>query len=67
MICFQVKRQSYLVKLQKILHIILLSSEQVPSSVGLGVLVNPDNTILAAGGFIIQLMPGCDEETINAN
>ena len=32
-------------------------SEQVPSSVGLGVLVNPDNTILAAGGFIIQLMP----------
>lgn len=40
------------------------SSEQVPSSVGLGVLVNPDNTVLAAGGFIIQLMPGCDEETI---
>ncbi|MEK5078788.1 Hsp33 family molecular chaperone HslO [Solibacillus sp. FSL W7-1436] len=42
------------------------SSEQVPSSVGLGVLVNPDNTILAAGGFIIQLMPGCEEETISA-
>ncbi len=41
------------------------SSEQVPSSVGLGVLVNPDNTILAAGGFIIQLMPGCEEETID--
>ncbi|MEK4698080.1 Hsp33 family molecular chaperone HslO [Solibacillus sp. FSL R7-0668] len=40
------------------------SSEQVPSSVGLGVLVNPDNTILAAGGFIVQLMPGCEEETI---
>lgn len=39
-------------------------SEQVPSSVGLGVLVNPDNTVLAAGGFIIQLMPGCDNETI---
>lgn len=39
-------------------------SEQVPSSVGLGVLVNPDNTVLAAGGFILQLMPGCDEETI---
>ncbi|HWL25035.1 MAG TPA: Hsp33 family molecular chaperone HslO [Ureibacillus sp.] len=39
-------------------------SEQVPSSVGLGVLVNPDNTVLASGGFIIQLMPGCDEETI---
>ena len=40
-------------------------SEQVPSSVGLGVLVNPDNTVLAAGGFIIQLMPGCDEETVS--
>lgn len=40
------------------------ASEQVPSSVGLGVLVNPDNTILAAGGFIIQLMPGTDDETI---
>lgn len=40
------------------------SSEQVPSSVGVGVLVNPDNSILAAGGFIIQLMPGTDEETI---
>lgn len=39
-------------------------SEQVPSSVGLGVLVNPDNTILAAGGFVIQLMPGADDETI---
>ncbi len=42
------------------------TSEQVPSSVGLGVLVNPDNTILAAGGFILQLMPGCEEETIDA-
>ncbi len=41
------------------------TSEQVPSSVGLGVLVNPDNTILAAGGFILQLMPGCEEETID--
>ncbi|HWK22889.1 MAG TPA: Hsp33 family molecular chaperone HslO [Ureibacillus sp.] len=40
-------------------------SEQVPSSVGLGVLVNPDNTVLAAGGFIIQILPGCDEETIS--
>ena len=40
------------------------SSEQVPSAVGVGVLVNPDNSILAAGGFIIQLMPGTDDETI---
>lgn len=42
------------------------TSEQVPSSVGLGVLVNPDNSVLAAGGFILQIMPGCEEETIVA-
>ena len=42
----------------------LVTSEQVPSSVGVGVLVNPDNSILAAGGFIIQLLPGTDDETI---
>nr|WP_263327870.1 Hsp33 family molecular chaperone HslO [Neobacillus sp. Marseille-Q6967] len=42
----------------------LLQSEQVPSSVGVGVLVNPDSTIQAAGGFIIQLMPNTEEETI---
>lgn len=41
------------------------NSEQVPSSVGVGVLVNPDNTIKAAGGFIIQVMPGAQEETID--
>lgn len=41
------------------------ASEQVPSSVGLGVLVNPDNTILASGGFIIQLMPGIEDDTIS--
>lgn len=40
------------------------TSEQVPSSVGVGVLVNPDHTIQAAGGFIIQLMPGTEDETI---
>ena len=40
------------------------TSEQVPSSVGVGVLVNPDDTILAAGGFIFQLMPGTEDETI---
>lgn len=36
----------------------------MPSSVGLGVLVDTDNSIIAAGGFIIQLMPNTDEETI---
>lgn len=42
------------------------TSEQVHSSVGVGVLVNPDNTIKAAGGFLIQLMPGTTEDTISA-
>lgn len=40
------------------------SSEQVPSAVGAGVLVNPDLSILAAGGFIIQMMPDADELTV---
>ncbi len=41
------------------------TSEQIPSSVGLGVIVEPDNSVSAAGGFIIQVMPGCSEETLN--
>ncbi|MGM9986987.1 MAG: Hsp33 family molecular chaperone HslO [Bacillaceae bacterium] len=41
-------------------------SEQTPASVGVGVLVNPDHTILAAGGFVLQIMPGAEEETIVA-
>ncbi|WP_223596355.1 Hsp33 family molecular chaperone HslO [Neobacillus bataviensis] len=41
------------------------TSEQVPSSVGVGVLVNPDDSILAAGGFIFQLMPGIKDEIIS--
>ncbi|MFD1068175.1 Hsp33 family molecular chaperone HslO [Oceanobacillus locisalsi] len=40
------------------------TSEQVPSAVGAGVLVNPDLSILAAGGFIVQVMPGADESAI---
>lgn len=40
-------------------------SEQVPSSVGLGVLMNRDNTVRQAGGFLIQLMPGTGEEVID--
>lgn len=40
------------------------TSEQVPSAVGLGVLMNKDNTVRTAGGFIVQLMPFAEEETI---
>ncbi|MBT2720109.1 Hsp33 family molecular chaperone HslO [Bacillus sp. ISL-46] len=41
------------------------TSEQTPSSVGVGVLVNPDDSILAAGGFIFQLMPRTPEPIIS--
>ena len=40
------------------------ASEQVPSSVGLGVLMERDNTVRRAGGFIIQLMPYTSQEVI---
>ncbi|MDD2971339.1 MAG: Hsp33 family molecular chaperone HslO [Lachnospiraceae bacterium] len=40
------------------------NSEQVPSSVGLGVLMEKNNTVKQAGGFIIQLMPFAEEEVI---
>lgn len=42
------------------------TSEQIPSSVGLGVLLNRDNTVRQAGGFIIQLMPYTEEKVIDA-
>ena len=41
------------------------TSEQVPSSVALGVLMNRDNTVREAGGFIIQLLPGASDEIID--
>lgn len=42
----------------------LYMSEQTPSSVALGVLVDKDGKVLAAGGYFIQAMPGCDEEVM---
>lgn len=42
-----------------------MNSEQVPSSVGLGVLMEKDNTVKCAGGFIIQLMPFAEDQTID--
>ena len=41
------------------------TSEQVPSSVGLGVLMNQDNTVRCAGGFIVQVMPFVEEEVLS--
>ena len=41
-------------------------SEQTPSAVGLGVMVDTDSTVKHSGGFIIQLMPDADEETVAA-
>lgn len=41
------------------------TSEQTPSVCALGVLVNPNLTVAHAGGFIIQLLPGCEEDVIS--
>lgn len=41
-------------------------SEQTPSAVGLGVLVDVDNTVIVAGGFIIQLLPGLSDTEIDS-
>lgn len=41
------------------------TSEQVPSAVGLGVLMSKDNTVRQAGGFIVQLMPFAEDEIVD--
>jgi molecular chaperone Hsp33 len=42
----------------------LTSSEQVPSSVALGVILAPDGSVAAAGGLLVQAMPGCPDELL---
>ena len=42
-----------------------MNSEQIPSSVGLGVLMEKDNTVKCAGGFILQLMPYAEDAVID--
>ncbi|MCI1880986.1 MAG: Hsp33 family molecular chaperone HslO [Sporolactobacillus sp.] len=40
-------------------------SEQIPSAVGVGVLVNPDQSVRDSGGFLIQVLPGADDRAID--
>jgi len=43
----------------------LARSEQVPSAVGIGVFVRPDGSVEAAGGYIVQLLPGLADDTVS--
>lgn len=43
----------------------MAASEQTPAAIGLSVLINPDETVQVAGGFMIQVMPGAGEDAIS--
>jgi molecular chaperone Hsp33 len=51
-------------EIAKDLTLYLTESEQTPSAVGLGVAVNADGRVSAAGGFLVQTLPGADEQAV---
>ena len=57
--------QLYTSEIAEDLAYYLTSSEQIPSAVGLGVFVEPDQTVSAAGGFLIQALPPEDAEAVD--
>jgi molecular chaperone Hsp33 len=57
--------QLYTSEIAEDLAFYLTESEQIPSAVGLGVFVEPDNAIAASGGFLIQAFPPQDEEAVD--
>jgi molecular chaperone Hsp33 len=57
--------QLYTSEIAEDLAFYLTESEQIPSAVGLGVFVEPDNRVSASGGFLIQSVPPRDEEVID--